>query len=83
MIEAAYEVAVDNTPVKNLQWIMEENALFTLSTIKMTTALDASNLSAGRHTITVRIRSKTKDYVVNQNDPSLNFYANAYFLIER
>ncbi len=86
LVGSVYEIYIDSTLISNLQWMVQkqnEKSIFGFETSKLVSLIDVSDFARGSHQLIVRIRLKPKEYVVDRSDPELNYYAKAYFFIDR
>ncbi|MGC4021096.1 MAG: hypothetical protein QM734_03705 [Cyclobacteriaceae bacterium] len=84
IISSAYRIFVDSSEIKNIQWIVTQEVRFAnLELTKLVTLIDISNLEKGSHTIFVKIKTKQEGYDTKLEDKRGNYYAKAYFLIDK
>lgn len=84
LIGSVYEIYVDSIQIKNLQWMIQQEPVLGFGNIsRLISIIDLNDFEWGSHQLIVRIRLKPEDYVIDKSNPELNYYAKAYFFIDR
>jgi hypothetical protein len=83
LIGSVYEIYIDSIQIKNLQWMIQQKTILGFETSKLVSLIDVGDLSEGTHELMVRIRLKREEYLVDPSNPEINYYAKAYFFIDR
>jgi hypothetical protein len=83
LIGSIYEIHIDSIQIKNLQWMIQQNEGLFFESSRLISLIDVSELPRGSHQLIVRIRLKPDEYKIDRLNPNLNYYAKAYFFIDR
>jgi hypothetical protein len=83
LIGSIYDIYVDSIQIKNISWMVLHTDGIFFETSKLVSLIDISDFPRGSHQLIVRIRFKPEEYVIERSNPNLNYYAKAYFFIDR
>ncbi len=79
LIGSLYEVYIDSTQIKNLQWMIQFKYILGYRRANLISLIDVSDFSTGSHQLIVRLRLDSSKYTSSVDD----YFAMTYFFIDR